>query len=279
MIIARSVKNVVNIIKKVRGEKKTIGFVPTMGALHHGHLSLVKAAKNDCDFVVVSIFVNPTQFGPKEDYKKYPRTFKKDKELLEKEKVDLVFYPTVKSMYPKSFSTYVEEVFLSKVLCGKSRPGHFRGVCTVVTKLFNIVQPDVAYFGQKDYQQAQIIKRMVVDLNFQIKIKVLPIVRENDGLAASSRNVYLNDTQRKQATILFRALNLAKQLIKQGTKDPNAIIEKMRKLILSQSFAKIDYIKIVDPKTLRDVKEIKKKVVVALAVFIGKTRLIDNIIV
>ncbi|MCM8819390.1 MAG: pantoate--beta-alanine ligase [Candidatus Omnitrophica bacterium] len=279
MIIARSVKNVVNIIKKVRGEKKTIGFVPTMGALHHGHLSLVKAAKNDCDFVVVSIFVNPTQFGPKEDYKKYPRTFKKDKELLEKEKVDLVFYPTVKSMYPKSFSTYVEEVFLSKVLCGKSRPGHFRGVCTVVTKLLNIVQPDVAYFGQKDYQQAQIIKRMVADLNFQIKIKVLPIVRENDGLAASSRNVYLNDTQRKQATILFRALNLAKQLIKQGTKDPNAIIEKMRKLILSQSFAKIDYIKIVDPKTLRDVKEIKKKVVVALAVFIGKTRLIDNIIV
>ncbi|MCM8787097.1 MAG: pantoate--beta-alanine ligase [Candidatus Omnitrophica bacterium] len=279
MIISRNIKNVVNIIKKVKSKKKIVGFVPTMGALHKGHLSLVKTAKKDCDFVVVSIFVNPTQFGPKEDYKKYPRTFKKDKKLLEREGVDLVFYPTVKTMYPKDFSTYVQEVFLSNVLCGDSRPGHFKGVCTVVSKLFNIVKPDIAYFGQKDYQQAQIIKRMVADLNFGIKVKVLPIIREPDGLAFSSRNMYLDKIERKQATILFKALTLAKQLIKGGIKDSNIIIKKMKKLILSQDFAKIDYIKIVDPKTLRDVEKIEKKVVVALAVFIGKTRLIDNIIV
>jgi len=278
MIIAKSISKVRKIINKAKKENKTIGFVPTMGALHKGHLSLVKRAKKECDFVVVSIFVNPIQFGPKEDYKKYPRTFKEDKKLL-LGYTDLLFFPYVETMYKKDNSTFVEETILSKFLCGASRPGHFKGVCTVVAKLFNIVEPDIAYFGQKDYQQALIIKRMVRDLNFTVKIKVLPIVREKDGLAMSSRNTYLNEKERKEAVCLYKALNLAKNIIKEGERDSKVVIERMKNLILSYSSAKIDYIKITDPYTLEDVEKIEKKVLVALAVFIGTTRLIDNILI
>jgi len=278
MIVAKSIAKVRKIINKAKKENKTIGFVPTMGALHKGHLSLVKKAKKECNFVVVSIFVNPIQFGPKEDYKKYPRTFKEDKKLL-LGYADLLFFPYVETMYKKDNSTFVEETILSKFLCGASRPGHFKGVCTVVAKLFNIVEPDIAYFGQKDYQQALIIKRMVRDLNFPVKIKVLPIVREKDGLAMSSRNTYLNEKERKEAVCLYKALNLAKNIIKEGERDSKVVIERMKNLILSHSSAKIDYIKITDPYILEDVEKIEKKVLVALAVFIGTTRLIDNILI
>jgi len=282
MIVARSILKVREIIKKVKEEKKTIGFVPTMGALHLGHLSLIRCARKENDFVVVSIFVNPIQFGPQEDYKRYPRPFKKDKEILEKEKVELLFYPTVKTMYPENFSTYVEEISLSKYLCGKFRPGHFRGVTTVVAKLFNIVNPDIAYFGQKDFQQAQIIKRMVRDLNFPIKIKILPIVREKDGLAMSSRNSYLTSSEREKAKFLYQSLKKAESLIKQGGKNPQRIKKEVVKFIRKKiPESKIDYVEIACPSTLEGLKTIRKnqKVLVALAVHIGRARLIDNILV
>lgn len=279
MLIERNISQIHRIIREARKKRKVIGFVPTMGALHEGHFSLIRAARKECDFVVVSIFVNPIQFGPTEDFKKYPRNFKKDKRLLKLEKVDLIFYPRVKDMYPKDFSTFVEEQFLSKPLCGKSRPGHFKGVCTVVAKLFNIVEPDVAYFGQKDYQQAQIIKRMVEDLNFPIKIKVLPIIRERDGLAMSSRNSYLSFKERKDATILLAALRLARTLINKGERSSRNLRKEIIQIIKSKKSAKIDYVEIVDAHTLRRLTRIKGKVLVALAVYIGKTRLIDNIVV
>ncbi|MDD4183471.1 MAG: pantoate--beta-alanine ligase, partial [Candidatus Omnitrophica bacterium] len=257
---------------------KIIGFVPTMGALHDGHLSLVKAAKKACDFVVVSIFINPTQFSPKEDFRKYPKVFNRDKKMLQKEKVDLIFCPSVSEMYTKNFSTYIEETYLSKPLCGLTRPGHFRGVCTVVAKLFNIIVPDVAYFGQKDYQQAQIIKRMAGNLNFSTAIKICPTVRERDGLAMSSRNAYLSSEERKDALVLSQSLELAKELMKKGEKDAKKVINKIRKFILSRKSAKIDYIEIVDTQTLRAIKKIQRRALIVLAVYIGKTRLIDNVI-
>lgn len=262
---------------KIKGKK--VGFVPTMGALHEGHLSLIRAARKENKLVVVSIFVNPAQFGPKEDLKAYPRPVKKDLSLCRKEKVDLVFSPQPQDIYPKGFSTYCLVEGLSEVLCGKERPGHFRGVATVVLKLFNIVQPDIAYFGQKDAQQAIIIKRMARDLNIPVKIKVMPIVREIDGLAMSSRNVYLNMAQRLDALALSRALNLAQVLIRGGAKDTARIISRMRELINKKKSAKIDYIAIVDLKDLRPLQKIIDGCLIALAVRIGKTRLIDNIIV
>ncbi len=280
MIVSRSIRGIRRIIQAVKKKGQVIGFVPTMGALHEGHLSLVRAARKQTDYVVVSIFVNPTQFGSGEDFRKYPRTFSYDKELLEKERVNLLFYPDVKTMYTEDFSTYVEEISLSKYLCGKSRPGHFRGVCTVVAKLFNIIQPDVAYFGQKDYQQAQIIKRMVADLNFPIRIKVMPIVRHKDGLAMSSRNQYLASNERKVAPVLFEALSLGKRLIKEGHKDASFIKEKMVEHIKKKCrSARIDYVSVVDHKKLVDVKVVKGKVLLALAVYIGRARLIDNMLV
>ncbi len=281
MIVARSIPKVREIVNRAKRKAKIVGFVPTMGALHEGHLSLVRRARKECDFVVVSIFVNPTQFGPQEDFSRYPRNFKQDKLLLEKEGVDLVFYPTVSTMYPQQFSTYVEETSLSKYLCGKYRPGHFKGVCTVVAKLFNIVQPDVAYFGQKDFQQAQIIKRMVRDLNFPIKIKVLPIVREKDGLAMSSRNYYLTPSQRKKASFLYQALLLAKKFIQRGERDSSYLKKELENFIKRNiPEAKIDYIAFVSPSTLKDIDKITKgKVLVALAVHVGKARLIDNILI
>lgn len=269
-----------------------------MGALHDGHVSLIKKARKETDIVVLSIFVNPTQFGPKEDYKKYPRNLSRDSNIAKKAGVDIIFAPSVKDMYPRfarvplaeplathsrssqsEGGTYVEEKELSKILEGAIRPNHFRGVTTVVLKLFNIVQPDISYFGQKDYQQAVIIKKMVKDLNLDTKIKVLPTVREKDGLAQSSRNTYLNKEQRKSATILYHSLTSAKKLIENGLTDAGEVKKKMREMITKERLAKIDYIEIRESETLQPVKKIIRPVVILLAVKFGKVRLIDNMII
>ncbi|MEJ5285149.1 MAG: pantoate--beta-alanine ligase [Brevinematales bacterium] len=280
MRIIETIKEMQNIACSLKKKDKKIGIVPTMGALHEGHLSLVRQARKENDIVVVSIFVNPIQFGPNEDLNKYPRTFESDKTALEKEKVDYLFFPTPFDMYPERFETYVNLKKLPYHLCGLSRPGHFEGVATVVTKLFNIVMPDNAYFGQKDYQQAKIIERMVLDLNFNINIKMMPIVREKDGLAMSSRNSYLSPEERKKALCLYSSLLLAKEMIEKGEtkveKIKQAMEEKIKEIAPD---AKIDYIAIVDPETLSEVQNVDKRVVIALAVFIGTTRLIDNFII
>ncbi|MGB9823665.1 MAG: pantoate--beta-alanine ligase [Candidatus Hydrothermia bacterium] len=263
--------------ERLRKEGIIIGFVPTMGYLHEGHLSLVKRSKSECGITFVSIFVNPTQFGPGEDYGRYPRDEERDLKLLSRLNVDYVFMPSVEDMYPDGYSTYVEEISLSRYLCGAKRPGHFRGVCTVVTKLFNIVKPHRAYFGKKDYQQFRIIERMVKDLNMEVEIVPCEIVREPDGLAMSSRNVYLSPEERKDAVCLYKSLELAKDLIRKGERNPEKIKAEMEKFILShKSVKKIDYIEIVDKFTLEPVSEIRGKELIALAVFIGKARLIDN---
>lgn len=277
MRVVKKVDEMKKISKELIFGKKSIGFVPTMGYLHEGHLSLVRAAKKDNDVVVVSIFVNPTQFGPNEDYNNYPRDLERDLSLLEDLGVDYVFAPTVDEIYPQSYSTYVEEVQLSKYLCGASRPGHFRGVCTVVTKLFNIVKPTRAYFGQKDAQQFRVLRRMVRDLNMDVEMVEMPIVRENDGLALSSRNTYLSSEERKEATRLYRSLMKAKELIESGIKDVKTIKNEILK-ILDHPLLKVDYVEIVDEETLEPVDIIDRKVIIALAVFVGKARLIDNII-
>lgn len=280
MITIKDPQRMYAAIRKSRLKKnKTVGFVPTMGALHGGHLSLIRRARRDNDIVVVSIFVNPAQFGPKEDFRRYPRPFKRDAFLCRKEGVDFIFYPTASRMYPDGFRTQVNVKELSDCLCGESRPGHFKGVATVVAKLFNIVSPDIAYFGQKDAQQAVIIKRMLSDLNMPIKIKVLPIVREKDGLALSSRNAYLNGKERKDARVLFNSLNLARDLVKRGVRDAAKIIGPMKRLINEKESAKVDYISVVDTHNLKPLKRISAQALVILAVWIGKTRLIDNIIV
>jgi pantoate--beta-alanine ligase len=266
-------------IKMLKKEGRTIGFVPTMGYLHDGHISLMRAAKTHTDVVAASIFVNPLQFGPSEDFEKYPRDFARDEELAAKAGVDVIFYPRKEDMYPAGYSTYVEVAGMSQVLCGASRPGHFRGVTTVITKLFSIIRPDIAYFGQKDAQQAAIIKKMVEDLNMGIDIKVLPTVREADGLAMSSRNVYLSKTERRDAVVLYESLKKAEEMIRGGARDPKAIIKTIEEMIRASPTSKIDYISIVDAKTLKDVKTIAGEVLVALAVFMGRTRLIDNITV
>jgi pantoate--beta-alanine ligase len=267
-----------NKLKEERKKGKRIGFVPTMGYLHEGHLSLVRQSVKDNDLTVVSIFVNPIQFGPGEDFERYPRDIERDKRLLEKEGVDYLFFPTSEEMYPSGFKTFVEVAELGKKLCGKSRPGHFRGVTTVVLKLFNIVQPDKAYFGQKDAQQAIIIKKMVKDLNLDVEIVVMPIVREEDGLAMSSRNVYLDEEERKNATVLYKSLKEAERMIKEGERDAEKVINRMREIVMSYPKALIDYIEIVDTEELNPVNPIKGKVLIALAVYIGKARLIDNTI-
>lgn len=266
------------IAREFRCRGYSVGFIPTMGALHRGHLSLIHRARQENNRVIVSIFVNPIQFGPHEDFKKYPRGLKKDALLCRRERVDIMFYPDAKEMYPDNYKTYVTVEDLSCVLCGKFRPVHFRGVTTIVTKLFNIVQPDIAYFGQKDAQQAIIIKRMVEDLNIPLKIKIMPTVREKDGLAMSSRNVYLNKQEREDAVVLSQSLNMAKHLIKRKILDSRKIIKKMAGLIKTKKTAKIDYIAIVDSENLNPIKKIKDNYLIALAVWIGKTRLIDNLI-
>ncbi|MCM8757843.1 MAG: pantoate--beta-alanine ligase [Candidatus Omnitrophica bacterium] len=277
MRVLHSITSMQKISKEFQRQGKIIGFVPTMGYFHQGHLSLMLQARKDTDKVVVSIFVNPIQFGPKEDFKRYPRDLKRDLKMVKDIGVDIVFCPKEEEMYPEGYKTYVRVKELEDRLCGRFRPGHFQGVCTVVLKLFNIVMPHIAYFGQKDAQQAIIIKRMVKDLNIPVKIKVMPIVRESDGLAMSSRNTYLNKKEREDAVILYRGLQLAKELVKSGINDSAYIIERVKKFILPK-ITKIDYIEIVDYKNLLPLKKIEKEGLLALAVWIGKTRLIDNII-
>ncbi len=258
----------------------SIGFVPTMGALHEGHLSLVRAAKKENRATVASIFVNPAQFGPNEDFERYPRTFDADCELLEKEKCDYVFHPSAEEMYDKNALTWVNVDKLDKHLCGLKRPGHFRGVTTIVSKLFNIVIPDRAYFGQKDYQQSVIIRKMARDLNFFTEIRVMPIVREPDGLALSSRNRYLFPEEREQAVVLCRALQEADRMIRNGNHQTFHVIYELEQFIKREApLAKVDYIAIVDPDTLEDLKTVNHTAVVALAVYFSSTRLIDNAII
>ena len=265
---------------KVRKEGKTIGFVPTMGYLHEGHLSLIRAARKECDAVVVSIFVNPMQFGPKEDFKEYPRDLERDKGLAGEAGADIVFYPSSEEMYSEGFSTFVNvEGRYTETLCAFSRPGHFKGVATVVLKLLNIVSPDVSYFGQKDAQQAAVIKKMIKDLNMDTDIRIMPIVREDDGLAMSSRNVYLSEDERRQALNLYRSLEKAKEMVCGGEASSTAIKSEMKRIIEEGKDLKIDYIETVDADSLEPVETVKENTLIAVAVFIGKTRLIDNIII
>ncbi len=278
MKVANTIASVRRHIAAARRVGKSIGLVPTMGALHIGHISLIKAARKKTDFVVVSIFVNPTQFGPKEDFKKYPRPIKKDLQICKAGGVALVFNPSVKQMYHSENLTSVNVERITEPLCGRSRPGHFKGVATVCVKLFNIVQADIAFFGQKDAQQAVVIKQMVTDLDMPLKIVVCPTIREPDGLAVSSRNKYLNPKQRKQALCLYQSLQKAKKMVKSGVTDPEKIIKRMQEIIRKAGPSKIDYLEIVDARTLEKVKKIDRKVLIALAVRIGPARLIDNIL-
>jgi pantoate--beta-alanine ligase len=260
------------------GEGKRLGFVPTMGALHEGHLSLMRAAKAQCHLVAASIFVNPLQFGPTEDLAKYPRSFERDRELLHKEAVDILFAPTPEEMYPAGAVTYVTVEGLSEKLCGKSRPSHFRGVTTVVAKLFHIVEPDLAFFGQKDAAQATIIRRMVRDLNLPVEIVVCPIVREPDGLAMSSRNAYLSPQERKSALVLHRSLTQVKNRFDQGERNATKLIEAGKQVLAQEPTVRLDYFEIVDPNTLDPMQHVTSSALVAVAAFVGNTRLIDNIL-
>jgi len=276
--VATSIKEIRNIIRHYKDSKTTIGFVPTMGALHEGHISLIQQARKENDAVVASIFVNPLQFGANEDYGKYPRTFDTDCRLLTQEGVNVVFSPDSSEMYPDGFCTSIVPEHLENKLCGKSRPGHFGGVSVVVLKLFNLVKPDIAYFGQKDFQQTVIIRQIVADLNLDVNIRVLPTIRDKEGLALSSRNAYLSKTEKKDALCLYQALTRAQSLINEGIQSTEKIIHEMQNIINSRTSAKIDYISIVNPETLEAVSEAQHGDVAAVAVRIGKTRLIDNII-
>ena len=260
----------------VRREGRRVGLVPTMGYLHEGHTSLIRIARKHADTVVVSIFVNPTQFGPAEDLGKYPRDFERDEKLCRAEKVDIVFYPSDADMYPADPSAWVVEEKLSCGLCGASRPGHFRGVCTVVAKLFHLILPDVAVFGEKDAQQLRIIERMVRDLDFPVRIVRGPTVRERDGLAMSSRNAYLSPEERRQALCLRRALDRAEALYRSGERGADRVRTATQSVIAESPLARVDYIEIVDDRTLEPVRALDRPCLVALAVFMGKTRLIDN---
>ena len=277
MRIIRSPKVMQRICGGLKRDGKIIGLVPTMGYLHEGHLSLVRIARKRSDVLVVSVFVNPTQFGPKEDFKRYPRDFQRDKSLLKQEGCDFVFVPGMKDMYPDGYLTYVDVDKITGGLEGATRPGHFRGVTTVVAKFFNIVQADVAVFGQKDAQQAVVLKKMVADLNFGIKMIIAPTVRERDGLAMSSRNVYLSGEERKQAKVLYQALQAAREMLREGERKASKIVSKMRTLIGKQPLAEIDYIAITDANSLELLHKLKGEILISLAVRFGKTRLIDNI--
>ncbi len=259
-------------------EGKAIGLVPTMGFLHEGHLSLMRPARAENDLLVVSIFVNPTQFGPNEDYEAYPRDLQRDSEMAAGVGVDVIFSPTAKDMYPNEYATFVNVERITEKMCGSARPGHFRGVTTVVAKLFNLIQPHRAYFGQKDAQQTVVIRRMVEDLNFGIEIVVLPTVREDDCLAMSSRNKYLNQDERQAALVLIRSLRMAEKLIRSGQRNAAEINRRMRDMIEAEPLARIDYIALVNADTLADLDTVKGRTLIALAVFIGKTRLIDNVV-
>lgn len=278
MKIVSTVEEVRAQVKEWKKEGYTIGFVPTMGYLHEGHASLMDAAGEN-EKVVVSIFVNPIQFGPNEDLESYPRDLEHDAKVCEEHGVDLIFHPTPEEMYGEHFYTYVDMDVLTKELCGLSRPVHFRGVCTVVNKLFNIVTPDHAYFGEKDAQQLAIIKRMVKDLNMPLEIHGCPIIREEDGLAKSSRNTYLSEEERKAALVLSRSIFLGKEMVEKGERDAKKVVAAMTAEIEKEPLAKIDYVKVVDLETMQQVETIEHDILTAIAVYIGKTRLIDNFMV
>jgi pantoate--beta-alanine ligase len=276
--ICPTIREARNASRDLRRSGTTLGLVPTMGALHDGHLSLVRAAKAACGAVAVSIFVNPTQFGPTEDLAKYPRSFERDCELLDKEGVDLIFAPSAEEMYPKGEISWVVVEGLSDKLDGQSRPGHFRGVTTVVSKLFHIVEPDMAFFGQKDAAQVAIIRRLVRDLNFPVEIRVCPIVREPDGLAMSSRNAYLNADERQRALVLRRSLLRVEEDFRKGERSAAALIHAANQIFAEHPEVRLDYFEIIDPDTLDPVETIFRLTLVAVAAFVGTTRLIDNIL-
>lgn len=277
MIIIKSVAEMRDFVRTAQRDEKTIGLVPTMGYLHDGHLSLIKIARQHSDIVVTSIYINPTQFGENEDIDNYPRDFERDEKLAADAGCDVIFLPTDQMMYPENYQTFVQVGELTKTLCGTSRPTHFRGVTTIVTKLFNCVRPTIAVFGQKDAQQAIVLQRMTKDLNFDIKIIVAPIVRHSDGLAMSSRNKYLSQKEREDATVLFQSLQLAQKMVKNGERDSHKIKKAIKLLISKKQSVKIDYVEIVDRNTLQPVNELSGQILVALAAFVGSARLIDNI--
>ncbi len=280
MKVVHTKKGAREIINGWKSKGQTIGFVPTMGYFHKGHLSLMELAKRQADKVVISIFVNPTQFGPNEDYEKYPRDIERDLELARGIGVDMVFAPKKEEMYPEETKTWVQVEEITENLCGRSRPGHFRGVATVVAKLFNIILPDIAVFGQKDFQQIQVIKQMVKDLDFPVKIVMAPIIREKDGLAMSSRNTYLSNEERKSALCLFKALELSKRLVmEEGISEVATLKERIREFIQGFPYTKIDYIFIGDPENLKERERVELPLLVALAVYVGDTRLIDNMLI
>ncbi|SDB19354.1 pantoate--beta-alanine ligase [Eubacterium oxidoreducens] len=276
MKVVGTIKEVRQQVKEWRKAGESVALVPTMGYLHEGHGSLITRAKNENDRVVVSIFVNPMQFGPGEDLESYPRDLEKDSAFCENLGADLIFHPTPEEMYPEGFCSYVDMSVLTEELCGQSRPVHFRGVCTVCSKLFHIVTPDRAYFGQKDAQQLAIIKRLVLDMSMDLQIVGCPIIREKDGLAKSSRNTYLSEEERKAALVLSKAVSLGEQLTKAGENDAKVVLDKMIKLIEAEPMAKIDYVKAVDGLTMQQTDKITDGTLFAMAVYIGKTRLIDN---
>lgn len=263
----------------LRGESQCIGLVPTMGYLHEGHLSLIRIARREADAVVVSIFVNPTQFGPDEDLEAYPRDFERDEKLAAENGADILFYPSVREMYPEGYATFVNVTKITESLCGASRPVHFRGVVTVCTKLFHAVKPHFAVFGQKDAQQVAVIKRLVEDLNFDMDIVVGSIIREKDGLAMSSRNAYLSEIERKDALVLIQSILRAEEMVGSGERDVNTIIQRMIEMIDEKDSTRIDYVSIVDPVTMRPLDKVEGTALIALAVYVGETRLIDNTVV
>lgn len=279
MEVAETIVSVRSLVGAARGLGKSVGLVPTMGALHVGHASLIEAAVKDCDFVVVSIFVNPTQFGPEEDLQNYPRPLEADLDICARAGVNMVFAPASEQMYPAENLAWVTVEKLTEPLCGRGRPGHFRGVTTVCTKLFNIVGPDIAYFGQKDAQQAIVIKRMVADLNMPLEIVVCPTVREPSGLAVSSRNQYLSDRQKEDAASIHKSLEECRRMIGGGAAKSEQIIAGMRAILQEVPSIEIEYVGIVDAETLKSVEKVSGKILVAVAVRIGSTRLIDNILV
>ena len=278
MKLCATIEDTRSVCRSERWAGRRVGLVPTMGALHEGHVSLVRIAQAKSDFVVVSIFVNPLQFGPSEDLAKYPRSFERDQKLLEREGVDVIFAPTVPEMYPTAATTYVTVEGLSERLDGQSRPGHFRGVTTVVSKLFHIVEPDVAVFGQKDAAQLAIIRRMVRDLNLPVEIVAGPIVREPDGLAMSSRNAYLDTQQRQQALVLSRALRRVQEVFQGGERSAQKLTAAGREVFASEPAVRLDYLSVVDPESLEPIADVTTEALVAVAAYVGATRLIDNVV-
>ncbi len=279
MLIVRRIEEIKQLIREKKKVGLKIGFVPTMGYLHDGHLELMRQAKRECDFVAVSIFVNPIQFGEGEDYDTYPRDLSRDTELAGSAGADVIFAPSVTEMYPRGYASFVEVNNLTEKLCGLARPGHFRGVTTVVTKLFNVVEPDIAYFGKKDAQQVLIIKKMVQDLNMNLKIATVPTVRESDGLAMSSRNSYLSPAERKAAPVLYKSLKLAQELIESGEKDTEKVLNVLNSVIKEEPLAEIDYVEVLRLPELVHMPVLDGEVLLALAVRFGTTRLIDNLMV